>query len=78
MAAGMTRKDDEDNGNDGLHDVEPDNIEQPPHYREGRSQVLTTDTGRQGPSGIRVLLVLVFSLGAVAIAWTLGSVFNLW
>jgi hypothetical protein len=32
--------------NNGFREVEPDNIEAPPHYREGRSQNLTSDTGR--------------------------------
>ena len=58
--------------------IEPDNIKPPPHYREGRSQVLTTDTGRQGPGGARVLVVLVLSLAVVTIAWIIGGFFSLW
>jgi hypothetical protein len=55
--------------NDGFREVEPDNIKAPPHYREGRSQNLTPDTGRQGPSGIRVLVVLLASMAGVVALW---------
>jgi hypothetical protein len=52
--------------------VEDDNIAPPPHYREGgRPQIVTSDTARQGPLGSRVLLVLVASLIAAAIAGVL-------
>ncbi len=63
---------------DGFRQVEPDNIAPPPHYREGRPQILTSDTGRQGPSGFRVLIVLVASLAATLIIWGAGSLLNLW
>ena len=53
----------------GFREVEPDNIQPPPHYREGQSQPLTSDTGRQGPSGVRVLVVLVASLAGVVALW---------
>lgn len=50
--------------------VEEDNIRPPPHYREGGPpQVVTADTVRQGPSGWRVLIVLVGSLIAAGIVW---------
>jgi hypothetical protein len=50
--------------------VEDDNIRQPPHYREGGpAQVVTADTARQGPSGWRVLIVLVVSLIVAGVAW---------
>ena len=54
---------------DPIHIVEEDNIQPPPHYREGGpAQVVTSDTARQGPLGSRVLLVLILSLvGAVII-----------
>ena len=43
--------------------VEEDNIKPPPHYREGGPpQVITADTARQGPKGVRVLVVLAVSL----------------
>ena len=64
--------------NEGMQKVEPDNIKAPEHYHEGRSQLLTTDTGRQGPSGFRVLVVLVASLAAAAILWIIGAFFGLW
>ena len=64
--------------NDGLREVEPDNIQPPPHYREGRSQNLTSDTGRQGPSGVRVLVVLLASLAAAVAAWVIGGLLHLW
>jgi hypothetical protein len=52
--------------------VEEDNIRQPPHYREGGApQVITADTARQGPRGNRVLIILVCSLVAIAIAFGL-------
>ena len=55
--------------NDGFREVEPDNIQPPPHYHEGQSQNLTSDTGRQGPSGVRVLTVLVASLAGAVALW---------
>jgi len=58
--------------------VEPDDVEPPPHYREGRPQKLTTDTGRQGPSGWRVLVVLVLSLVIAIIFWGVGGVLHWW
>jgi hypothetical protein len=64
--------------NDGLRKVEPDNIQAPPHYREGRSQNLTPDTGRQGPSGGRVLVVLLASLAAAVAVWVIGGLLHLW
>lgn len=49
--------------------VEDDNIRPPPHYREdGPPQIVTSDTVRQGPLGKRVLVVLLVSLTAAAIA----------
>jgi len=60
----------DDGLDDGIHAVEEDNIEAPPHYRpDGPQQVLTSDTARQGPSGRRVLIVLVASLVLIGIAW---------
>ncbi len=64
--------------NDGLREVEPDNIQTPPHYREGQSQNLTSDTGRQGPSGVRVLIVLLASLAAAVAVWVIGGLLHLW
>jgi hypothetical protein len=50
--------------------VEADNIRAPPHYRvDGRPQIVTSDTARQGPKGRRVLIVLIVSLVAVGVAW---------
>ena len=52
--------------------VEDDNIRPPPHYRpDGPPQVITADTARQGPSGKRVLVVLVVSLVAIGLAWAI-------
>jgi hypothetical protein len=64
--------------NDPFRTVETDDIKPPPHYREGRSQQLTGDTGRQGPSGRRVLIVLVVSLFAAFAAWGVGGMFHWW
>lgn len=64
--------------NDPFRTVETDNIKPPPHYREGRTQHLTGDTGRQGPSGKRVLIVLVASLLATFVAWGLVDAFHWW
>ena len=48
--------------------VEDDNIQPPPHYREGGpQQVVTADTARQGPKGSRVLVILVCSLIAIGL-----------
>ena len=56
--------------------VEDDNIRPPPHYREGGPpQVITADTARQGPPGWRVLIVLVGSLIAAAIAWAVIAIY---
>jgi hypothetical protein len=56
--------------------TEDDNIRQPPHYREGGPpQVVTADTARQGPSGWRVLIVLVVGLIAAGIAWVVFGQF---
>lgn len=53
-----------------MSEVEEDNIQPPPHYREGGpAQHITPDTARQGPLGKRVLAVLVCSLVAVAVVW---------
>jgi hypothetical protein len=52
------------------NEIEDDDIRPPPHYREGGpAQVITADTARQAPSGRRVLLMLLASLFAVAVAW---------
>jgi hypothetical protein len=56
--------------------VEPDNIETPPPYREGQQQFITGDTGRQGPSGIRVLIVLGVSLLLTMIVWGVVAEFG--
>jgi hypothetical protein len=64
--------------NDGFRQVEPDNIQRPPRYREGRSQNLTSDTGRQGPSGVRVLVVLLASLVTLFAIWVFGGATHLW
>ena len=51
-----------------MSDIEEDNIVPPPHYREGGPpQVVTSDTARQGPLGIRALLILIASIVAVAV-----------
>ena len=43
--------------------IEDDNIKPPPPYREGGPpQIITADTARQGPKGVRVLVVLAVSL----------------
>jgi hypothetical protein len=53
-----------------MSEVEEDNIQPPPHYREGGpAQRITADTARQGPLGKRVLVVLICSLAALVIAW---------
>jgi hypothetical protein len=53
-------------------EVEEDNIRPPPHYRPGGpQQVITADTARQGPSGARVLMMLVASMVAIGIAWAI-------
>jgi hypothetical protein len=44
---------------DATHIVEEDNVTPPPMYEEGRQQVLTPDTARQGPRGTPVLWVLI-------------------
>jgi hypothetical protein len=62
--------------NNGDGNVERDNIETPPPYREGRSQIITGDTGRQGPSGVRVLIVLGVSLLLTVIVWGVVSGFG--
>lgn len=54
-------------------EIEEDNVVMPPRYREdGRPQIVTADTARQGPLGSRVLTVLIGSLVALAI---IGVVF---
>jgi len=61
--------------------IEEDNIQPPPHYREGGPpQVITADTARQGPKGVRVLVVLAVSLilalvvfAALSGIWRKGS-----
>jgi hypothetical protein len=63
--------------NDGLHEVEPDQIKPPPAYRDDRRQEMTPDTGRQGPSGYRVLIVLGTSLAAIILLWGIGWGLNL-
>lgn len=64
--------------NDDFREVEPDNIRNPPPYREGRAQVVTPDTVRQGPSGLRVLIVLLSSLFMTMILWAVGGMFHWW
>ncbi len=44
---------------DSTHIVEEDNITPPPMYEDGRPQVVTSDTARQGPRGTPVLWVLI-------------------
>jgi hypothetical protein len=61
---------------DGDRQIESDNIKPPPPYREGRRQFITGDTGRQGPSGFRVLVVLSASLLLTMIVWALVSGFS--
>jgi hypothetical protein len=56
--------------------VEPDDIRPPPHYREGRRQFITTDTVRQGPGGLRVLIVLGVSLAVMMVLWGVGYWLN--
>jgi hypothetical protein len=56
--------------------VEEDNVRPPPHYREGGPpQVVTADTARQGPSGRRVLIVLLASLVVAGLVWAAISLF---
>jgi hypothetical protein len=55
---------------DGIHTVEEDNIEAPPHYDDvAGPQIVTSDTARQGPIGSRVLAVLIGGLIAVCVAF---------
>jgi hypothetical protein len=58
--------------------IEEDNIQPPPHYREGGSpQVITADTARQGPKGARVLVVLVASLiGALTLFGIMSAIWS--
>jgi hypothetical protein len=70
----MSNADPNDNA---LHEVETDQIKPPPAYREGQHQEITPDTGRQGPSGYRVLIVLVASLASVIVLWGIGWGLNL-
>jgi hypothetical protein len=58
------------------NEIEDDNIRPPPHYREnGPPQIITADTARQAPSGRRVLVMLLVSLFAVAVAWAAIELF---
>jgi hypothetical protein len=58
------------------NEIEDDDIRPPPHYREeGPPQVITADTARQAPSGRRVLVMLLGSLFAVAVAWAAIALF---
>ena len=66
------------NVEDRFRVVEPDDIERTPPYREGRRQGLTGDTGRQGPSGRRVLVVLVLSLTPFLLIWAASGMFHWW
>jgi hypothetical protein len=55
---------------DALHIVEEDNIRPPPPYHsEGPPQILTSDTARQGPRGLPVLIVLTASMLLAGIVW---------
>jgi hypothetical protein len=61
---------------DGVHIVEDDDIEPPPHYRpDGPPQIVTPDTARQGPLGLPALYVLIGSLLLIGIAWWLIATF---
>ena len=62
---------------DSNHTVELDHIRPPPHYHpETGPQIITSDTARQGPLGSRVLMVLVWGLVAVCIAFSLVYFFS--
>jgi hypothetical protein len=62
---------------DSEHTVELDNIQPPPHYDDVEGpQIITSDTARQGPLGSRVLVVLVWGLAAVCIAFGLVYFFS--
>src|ERR1700733_6824998 len=55
---------------DSIRSVEEDDIRPPPHYRpDGPAQVVTADTGREGPPGRRALAVLIGSLVIIGVAW---------
>jgi hypothetical protein len=58
------------------NETEDDHIRPPPHYRpDGPPQIITGDTARQAPSGRRVLVMLIASLFAVAVAWAAIELF---
>jgi hypothetical protein len=61
---------------DATHLVEEDNIRQPPPYRgDGKPQIVTADTARQGPLGAPVLWVLVGALVLAGVAWMVVRMF---
>ncbi len=52
---------------DSTRIVEEDNITPPPMYEEGKPQVVTADTARQGPRGTPVLWVLIVAIVLAAV-----------
>jgi hypothetical protein len=58
---------------DATHIVEEDNVTPPPMYEEGRPQIVTADTARNGPRGTPVLWVLiaacVLAAAGILAAW---------
>jgi hypothetical protein len=57
---------------DSNHTIEEDNIEPPPHYNDVKGpQIITSDTARQGPLGSRVLAILIGSMIAVCLAFSI-------
>jgi hypothetical protein len=61
---------------DSTRIVEEDNITPPPMYAEGRPQVVTDDTARQGPLGEPVLWVLLGGLALVVIGFAAAWMFS--
>jgi len=61
---------------DSTHIVEEDNITPPPMYEDGRPQVVTSDTARQGPLGKPVLWVLLAALVLVVVGFAAAFMFS--
>jgi hypothetical protein len=62
-----------DSNDNGPTVVEPDNVQPQPPQGRGEHPTLTSDTARQGPAGLRVLLVLGTSV--VGAALILAAIF---
>lgn len=64
------------------HITEPDSTRPPPRHSNLHPAVMTGDSARQGPRGIRVLYVLLaaFGLGCVLLAgvYVLSADLQLW